>query len=389
MAMYRIRYFSGFGELPARYASLIAAGSTLGLFFDREWFALLMRETFDGRDAFRLYAVESAQNDAPLLLVPLRVTAFEPAVPGGRVIGSVSHQENYAPAAFVFAPSLGDPIPVLSSLFRHLKAEDSGNLDPPCDALRFWPLEVDSPSAAAILTALRRVGYRCQVFENSYNRYESTVGVSYSEYFAARSANHRYNIRRRQRALEKAGRLDLVLFRDRSRLEEAMADYFAVSLASWKSPTSMIAKSTLDLIDLAARKGCLRLGILRLDGVALAAQFWIVTGGVAYCSRLAYREDHKDLAPGVVLTNFMIAQLLDQDHVARIDFGYGEDEYKGGWMKSARNYYGILAFNPATRRGLYHGLKHILGRPVKRATKRLLGLVRPVPPRPPASDSPG
>jgi hypothetical protein len=54
-------------------------------------------------------------------------------------------------------------------------------------------------------------------------------------------------------------------------------------------------------------------------------------------------------------------------------------------MKDARDYFGFLAFNTATRAGLLHGLKNICGRPLKRAIKavlRWLHLRQPAPAAP-------
>jgi CelD/BcsL family acetyltransferase involved in cellulose biosynthesis len=135
----------------------------------------------------------------------------------------------------------------------------------------------------------------------------------------------------------------------------------------------MFALETLQLMHLCAVKGYLRLGILRLDGRPAAVQFWIVSGGTAHCARLAHDEAYKKLAVGVVLTNFMIAHVLDHDRVSKLDYGYGPDEYKRGWMKSAREYYGFMAFNPSTRIGRLSAIRHIQGRRVKRLIKRGLG----------------
>jgi CelD/BcsL family acetyltransferase involved in cellulose biosynthesis len=90
---------------------------------------------------------------------------------------------------------------------------------------------------------------------------------------------------------------------------------------------------------------------------------------------LAYDETYKKQALGVVLTDFMIAHVLDHDHVAQLDFGFGEDEYKESWMKESRYYSGYMAFNPRTIRGFYYGIKHIAGQPLKRGIKWLLRLV--------------
>jgi len=249
--------------------------------------------------------------------------------------------------------------------------------------LRLWPLEVGSELAEVVWQAFRRSGYWVQAYANSYNRYEQTGGMDYEAYFARRSANVRYNVRRRQRNLEKQGALELKIYTEEDGLDAAIADYVAVSRASWKSLPSMIDAAWLHLIRLTARHGCLRLGILRLDGKAAAAQFWIVTGGIAHCIRLAHDEAYKRLAVGVVLTNHMIVHVLDRDHVDQIDYGYGADEYKGSWMKDARYYAGCMAFNPGTPRGRYFGIKHIIGQPFKRAIKwpllLLLGRLRRAP----------
>jgi hypothetical protein len=222
--------------------------------------------------------------------------------------------------------------------------------------------------------ALRATGFLVQTYASSFNRFEDTTGLSYEEYFARRSANLRYSVRRRQRALEKAGGLELALITDPAGLGEAAGEYAAVSHASWKKPSTMLAMQTLRFMDLSARRGCLRLGILRLAGVPVAAQFWIVSGGAARCIRLAYREDHRKLAVGVVLTNFMIAHVLERDRVREIDFGVGRDEYKSGWMRDAREYCGFIAFNPSTPLGLLFAFGHIQGRRVKRLVKWGLGL---------------
>lgn len=375
--MYRIRHFQSFNGLPPAHADLMAAeAARCGFFRSPAWFEHLMLHYYLLDQEFRLYAVEDGSG-RPLLLVPLCFSTRDQAVPGARTIAAISHPENYTGTALIFAASVDDRHAVLTALLRHFRHGDHDGSQ--ADVLRLWPVEMDSDLAGTLHRALRGAGFVIQTYANSYNRYEDTAGLGYDAYFAARSANLRYSVRRRQRALAKAGAVELVLCRDTTGLDEALADYVNVAMASWKQPVTMIADNTLQLIRLTARLGCMRLGVLRLDGLAVAAQFWIVSGGVANCSRLAYHEAYKKLAIGVVLTDFMIAHVLDQDHVTRIDFGYGHEDYKGGWMKDARDYYGFMAFNPATRRGLFHGARHILGRPVKRAIRRglhLLGLRR-------------
>jgi len=131
----------------------------------------------------------------------------------------------------------------------------------------------------------------------------------------------------------------------------------------------------MSLLDLAASKGCLRLGILRLNGIAIAAQFWIFSAGIASMIRPNYHEQYKKFAPGVVLTNFVVEYLLDTDKAHALDLGYGTDEYKGKWVDTSRGYSGIMAFNPSTPRGAYFGFKHIFGQQLKQMVKRVKSLL--------------
>lgn len=371
----RVRQFHDFTDLPGSYRTLLEGEiKRHGLFREPEWFAYLMRNFFE-TDELRLYGVEEADSGRPFLLAPLFCSTRDRAVRKGHVIGSISHPENYTTAALIFDPAVEHSVVALEALFRHLRSASPDGHPRRFDAIRIWPAELGSALGDTIHHALRRAGFFVQSYANSFNRYEDTTGLSYEAYFAQRSANMRYNVRRRQRALEKTGRLELILVTSPADLESALPDYMSVSSASWKSPASMFALETLRLMHLCAIKGYLRLGILRLDGKPAAVQFWIVSGGTAHCARLAYDEAYKKLAVGVVLTNFMIAHVLDHDRVNKLDYGYGRDDYKRGWMKDAREYYGFIAFSPSTSVGRLSAIRHIPGRWVKRLIKRGLGLL--------------
>lgn len=370
--MFRVSCFDGFACLPKAHRQLLDAAGAQDFFCNQAWFDFVMANFYPSAHQVRLYALEEAASGAPLLLMPLRLCHVDYSALGARTLGSISHPENYVAVALMFSPDVDDREVLLTHLLRHFRKGVRQVAEMPVDVLRLWPAQLDSEPGQMLLRSLRRAGFWVQVYANSYNRFEDTTGMDYDEYFSRRSAKLRSNLRRRQRLLEKEGAVELSLCSDLSELNSALSDYISVSHGSWKEPESMVSEDILALIQLTAAKGTLRLGILRLDGVAAAAQFWIVSGGVAYSSRLAHHEDYKHLAVGLVLTNFMLSHLLDDDHVDRIDFGYGEEDYKASWMKDARDYYGFLAFNTSTRRGVLHGLKNILGRPVKRGIKTAL-----------------
>ncbi len=367
---YKVHHFRSYSELPESYAPLLEVAVGKGFFHGASWFDYLMEHLWDDSE-FRLYTVEDATGQ-PLLLVPLRLTELDGAVPYAQTVASVAHLENFTVMSLFFgAVAKEHRLLVLTALFQALRDQTALKVD----VLRLWPVETGSELDKFVGQALLNSGFWVQCYDNSFNRFEDTKGLSFEAYFAGRSSNHRYNVRRRQRNLEKAGKVEVDIYSgDASQMElqRGIEGYILGTVESWQSSSSMVSRQMLSMIRLAAQSGCVRLGVIKLDGRCIAGQFWLVSSGIAHCMRLAYHADYKKLAPGVVLTSHMLAHVLDEDHVGEIDFGLGEDDYKEKWMKNSRDYSGFMVFNPSTRRGLFFAAKHIVGRPVKRFLLRAL-----------------
>ena len=58
----------------------------------------------------------------------------------------------------------------------------------------------------------------------------------------------------------------------------------------------------------------------------------------------------------------MLRHLLDEEHVAEIDFGRGDDAYKQDWARERRQRIGLVLANPLRPAGLALALRHHLGR---------------------------
>jgi Acetyltransferase (GNAT) domain len=372
-----IRCFNSYQELPEHYADVLSVAASKGFFYEQPWFEFLMKGYYAEDSELYLYSVEDSESHSPLLLVPMRFTQIDGAVHGAKTLSTVGHMENFSLLSVVFADTIksqNDRQDVLETLFNLFKRGLSQLEHPKIDVLRLWPVDVGGELEAIVHGALKQSGFLVQQYENSFNQYENTSGLSYDEYFEKRSSNHRYNVRRRQRNLEKSGKVEFCFYSDGAGediFRKCMDGYILSSVESWKSPESMTSRGILDLIKLTAELGHLRLGVIFLDGRPMAAQFWIVSGGVGHCMRLAYDEAYKKDAPGVVLTHFIMEYLLNTDHVNAVDFGYGDDEYKSKWMKDSRHYAGFMAFNPKTILGLFFGTKHIVGRKVKRILRKI------------------
>jgi hypothetical protein len=160
---YLLRWFSSFADLPAPYRRLLDGEiKRMGLFREPEWFEHLMQNFFDEQDELRLYGLEEAESGRPLLLAPLRYTTTDTAIRKGHVIASISNPENYTTAALILDPSAERPVSILEALFRHFRKADPNGSPRRFDAVRIWPLEVDSSLGNSVHQALRRAGFVVQ-----------------------------------------------------------------------------------------------------------------------------------------------------------------------------------------------------------------------------------
>ena len=126
--------------------------------------------------------------------------------------------------------------------------------------------------------------------------------------------------------------------------DAAWDDYEAVYAQSWKPREGYPALLREWARDQGAA-GTLRLGIARIAGVPVAAQFWTIDDGVAYIHKLAHVAGHDALSPGTLLTHAMFERAF-AECVHRIDFGTGDDGYKRDWMEASAPLMTITAWNP-------------------------------------------
>ena len=121
-------------------------------------------------------------------------------------------------------------------------------------------------------------------------------------------------------------------------------------------------------MEVMARRGCLRMGLLCLDGRPIAVQLWLLSDRRGYIVKLAYDEEFAKFKPGTVLTWRIIERLIAEDRMSFFDYLKGDDQYKKRWAPIRRRRLSLLAF----RRGLR-------GRGVHWLDRRLLPWIRSSP----------
>jgi CelD/BcsL family acetyltransferase involved in cellulose biosynthesis len=217
--------------------------------------------------------------------------------------------------------------------------------------------------AASLAGGLAEGGWLASVAPATGNWIAHTQGLSFEQYWASRPGRLRNTAQRKA----KAAGLEIAIH-DRFDAQ-AWTAYEDVYRASWK-PEEGSFPFLRALAQQEGAAGTLRLGIARKDGRAVAAQLWTVEGGEATIHKLAYAEDAKPLSPGTVLGMAMFRRAIDQDRVAVIDYGTGDDAYKRDWMDERRQLWRLTAFNRRRLRGLAGAARAQASKLVARVTSR-------------------
>jgi hypothetical protein len=234
-----------------------------------------------------------------------------------------------------------------------------------------WPVVSFSPMDAKtsifdqLLEGLKNAGYWADTFFCFGNWYLDVAGRPFSDYFLTLPAPLRNSIARGKRRLTSAGPWEIQIQQAfDGALEPAIADFVEVYSSSWKGPEPN-TRFVPNLARMAAAQGWLRLGVLRHEKRAIAAQLWFVKNGKASIFKLAYVNGVERFSAGSVLTSAIMEHVLDVDKVHEVDYLTGDDAYKRDWMSHRRERLGIVAFNPTTMVGLSKAFIHFSGRLVK------------------------
>lgn len=211
------------------------------------------------------------------------------------------------------------------------------------DRLVLHPLAVDQ--AVWLGEALRQAGW--QVFSDrvSTNWTIDMAGKSFADYWRERPGQLRNTAARRMRRHP----LDIRIYKHFE--EDAWRDYETIYVDSWK-PSEGSMPFLRALAEQEGAAGTLRLGIAKDHGRAIAAQLWLVENNTATIHKLAHREGAKHISPGTILSHAMFRAAIDEDRVAHIDFGLGDEPYKAEWTDTPNPVYRIDAYRPGSLRGI-------------------------------------
>jgi hypothetical protein len=344
--------------LPSSYSPLFDEAAADSFYLSRQWFRTLLATTANDGDRIRIYGIEDLGAAEAVLIA--RVPRPEGRMEMRALAG---FSTVYSPLFSVVSRPAANVAAMASALATALAGER-------WDGVHLKALDPAAPAFACLEQSLRVRGLIVQPYFGFGNWFEPTAGLSFAEYLARRPAALINTYRRKEKKLgSKRDGVRFALYSDPAEADEGISAYERVYANSWKTPEPYPGFMPA-LIRAAARMGALRLGVVWIHDEPVAAQTWITWQGRSTIFKLAHDQRFDALSVGSVLTMWMMRHALDVDHVSEVDFGVGDDPYKRTWLAHRRERWGLLALNPRTAKGLFGIVRHVAGRPAKRALSR-------------------
>ena len=225
-------------------------------------------------------------------------------------------------------------------------AKRLGTAKPSLNRVTLTPVNREDGSAALLEKAFTLAKWKAFSTQISTRWTANVEGQSFDVYWEARPGQLRSTFRRK--ANKAAFDIEIFDYFNTS----AWAEFEAVYHDSWK-PAEGSPDFVHDCAEDEGAAGCLRLGICRVDGIPIAAQYWTVENGTAYIHKLAHRQSATSLSAGTILSHALFKRVIDIDRVSTIDFGTGNDAYKADWMEKSEPLDQITFYNLRTLAGRY------------------------------------
>lgn len=233
-------------------------------------------------------------------------------------------------------------------------------------------------SAGASMSACQRAaqekGYRFVVRPFQRSPYLEIKG-DWGAYESRLSRSLLGDIRRSRRRLDRLGSVRVDICDGRERLDELLAEVFAVEASGWKGASRTAIQSRpettqfyTDVARWAVTHDMLRLFFLRLGQRPIAAFYALVARGTCHLLKGGYDPAFRRHSPGKVLMHDVVAHGF-REQLARVEFHGDADAYKLFWTGAVREQKRFEAFSSSPL-GQVAWAALAYGRPF---AKRLLG----------------
>lgn len=171
------------------------------------------------------------------------------------------------------------------------------------------------------------------------------------------SSRFKRNLRRQGNKLARHGALTLTLAREGAELDAAFDDFLHLEASGWKGMQGRASAIALhahlcafyrELKDRFAARGACLIPLLKLDDVAIAAQFCLLSGSTLYLQKIAYDEAWHFGAPGSQLLRRVIEHCCARPDIDELNLITGP-AWAGRWKPKSRPVWNAYVFNSSPR----------------------------------------
>ncbi len=143
----------------------------------------------------------------------------------------------------------------------------------------------------------------------------------------------RNTLRRKNRKLEKefGDELKVVTYSDSNDVSSALKAAASISEHTYQTALGVGIvddQKTREMLDISARRGWLRLSVLYIKGEPCAFQLGLLYYQTYYLEQLGFHPKWTNRNVGTVLFNKILEELCQNPSVERLNFGFGDAQYK-------------------------------------------------------------
>lgn len=345
-----IECFDAFSAVPEVFLNIMADSEQSSIFNGADWYKNFYENVakIDGEVIF--YCLYKNSEAAAILPIWYQLDKESKIF---KVRHATTMSNYYSP---IFELSFVDDLVSLNEAYQVLISKIVSS-EHPWDYLDVFP--TSDKHKAALIEVCDSLKLSAFPYLLTQNYYQEDI-VDYDSYISQRPSILKNTIKRKTKKLDKSVDWNIKIFQQQDDITEALEKYHDVYKSSWKI-AEPYPNFINGLVELSHRRGWLRLGLLTIDGEAIAAQLWLVFGNTAYIYKLAYIKSFRNYSPGTILTNALVEHVIKTDKVSKIDFLTGADSFKLDWMTVYRELLGVQIVNKGRLVGLLSYVRNTIG----------------------------
>lgn len=232
-------------------------------------------------------------------------------------------------------------------------------------------------------------GYGVHTFDGEASPY-LTIDRTWEEYLATKSSNFRYNLRRKEKNVLKAGQAEHKWLTSAGDVEELQRCMLDIEAASWKVSAGIAVSSReherryyAELLPALAARGTLLANVLRVAGEPIAYTICSSWNGKVCQMKTTFKEARGKLSPGAVTIQYAVQRAFETG-AREFDFLGDQAAHKGHWSDECRAHRTCHVFS----RRLMARAAHLIRKHGKRLVRRRVPVEGPAAPQGEPADAP-